>query len=230
MRVGLGPRFLIEAGFIIAVAVVAGIERLRTLLIVVLMAAAWGIVFVVEFLSARVGAAGRAAQGAQAVSTGDLVETSGTATRVQPQARVHAEQEPEPAREPDTSPSPRPEPAQPVPEWPKPAPEHPEPPPEPPQIAAVAPPPEPETTVEPEPEAEPEPQVVSLSARSTAPREWNLWELERVAREESGDTARDEERSFLLMYLREFAAADGMLPADFDAVVREAFGDVLHAV
>ena len=39
----------------------------------------------------------------------------------------------------------------------------------------------------------------------------------------------DEERTFLLMYLREFANADGVLPADFDAVVRESFGDVLDA-
>jgi hypothetical protein len=31
------------------------------------------------------------------------------------------------------------------------------------------------------------------------------------------------------MYLREFANADGVLPADFDAVVRESFGDVLDA-
>jgi hypothetical protein len=31
------------------------------------------------------------------------------------------------------------------------------------------------------------------------------------------------------MYLREFANADGNLPSDFDAVVRESFGDVLDA-
>jgi hypothetical protein len=32
------------------------------------------------------------------------------------------------------------------------------------------------------------------------------------------------------MYLREFAGPDGTLPADFDALVRESFGDVLHSV
>ena len=32
------------------------------------------------------------------------------------------------------------------------------------------------------------------------------------------------------MYLREFAGPDGMLPADFDGLVRDAFGDVLHTV
>ncbi|HWJ44729.1 MAG TPA: hypothetical protein VNR63_05020, partial [Gaiellaceae bacterium] len=44
----LGPRFLIQAGFIIAVAVVAGIERLDTWTIILLVAAAWLIVAAVE--------------------------------------------------------------------------------------------------------------------------------------------------------------------------------------
>jgi len=77
-----------------------------------------------------------------------------------------------------------------------------------------------------------EPRVVAMTPRSLGvPQRWNLWELERVAREQSGpDAIRDEERSFLLMYLREFADADGVLPTSFDGVVREAFGDVLDAV
>ena len=67
-------------------------------------------------------------------------------------------------------------------------------------------------------------------ARRCAPREWNLWELERMTREIAGaDAARDEERSFLLMYLREFADPDGMLPVTFDPLVRETFGDLLGA-
>ena len=74
------------------------------------------------------------------------------------------------------------------------------------------------------PEAE---RVVQLPAR-TEPREWNLWELERVARDAAGaDAARDEERSFLLMYLREFADPDGMLSVTFDPLVRETFAEVL---
>jgi hypothetical protein len=93
--------------------------------------------------------------------------------------------------------------------------------------------PEPEPPPEPEPEPEPPPAaepVVPLPVRSQ-PREWNLWELERVTREAAGaDAARDEERSFLLMYLREFADPDGMLPVTFDQLVRETFGDVLGAV
>ena len=73
--------------------------------------------------------------------------------------------------------------------------------------------------------------VVPLAPRRVEPREWNLWELERIVREQSGtDVARDEERSFLLMYLREFASPDGLLPVDFDAVVRESFGDTLDAI
>jgi hypothetical protein len=94
---------------------------------------------------------------------------------------------------------------------------------------------EPEPPPEPEPEPEPEPPpaaepVVPLPV-GAEPRGWNLWELERVTREAAGaDAARDEERSFLLMYLREFADPDGMLPVTFDQLVRETFGDVLGAV
>ena len=106
--------------------------------------------------------------------------------------------------------------------------------------------PEPEVTPGPEPEPEPErdtdalseppppepPRVPAFTARSLdVPQRWNVWELERLAREQSGaDAIRDEERSFLLMYLREFADADGVLPTSFDGVVRETFGDALDAV
>lgn len=92
--------------------------------------------------------------------------------------------------------------------------------------------PEPEREPEPEPEHEPEPErVVSYLPVSDTPREWNLWELERAARDHGGDdVAQNEERSYLLMYLREFAGHDGILPADFGALVRESFGDVLHRV
>jgi hypothetical protein len=98
--------------------------------------------------------------------------------------------------------------------------------------APVVPLPAPEPGPEPEPEPPPgaaEPAVTLPTGAE--PREWNLWELERVVREAAGaDAARDEERSFLLMYLREFADADGLLPVTFDPLVREAIGDVLGAV
>jgi hypothetical protein len=123
---------------------------------------------------------------------------------------------------------------------------------DPPSTSAESPSPEPEPAPEPEvtpgpdlePDQEPDadvppeqpppeqPRVAAFTARSLdVPQRWNVWELERLAREQSGaDAIRDEERSFLLMYLREFADADGVLPTSFDGVVREAFGDALDAV
>lgn len=147
---GLRPRFLIEAGFIVAVAIAAGLADLSTWTIVGVVAAAWILVALVELVVWK-------------------------RTR-------------EPAREaPDPSPSPEP------------------------------------ILIRPKFEA---PEAVP-----DAPREWNLWELERLARATAGsDAARDEERGYILMYLRDFANADGALPADFDVVVRESFGDVLDAV
>ena len=60
------------------------------------------------------------------------------------------------------------------------------------------------------------------------PQEWNVWEIERLARERSGvDPARDEEWGYLLIYLREFASPDGALSTDFDALVRESFGELI---
>jgi hypothetical protein len=63
---------------------------------------------------------------------------------------------------------------------------------------------------------------------SGPPRAWNIWELQRVARERPGDE-RQEEWSAILMHLREFANADGELPIDFDGLVRESFAGVLEA-
>jgi hypothetical protein len=63
-----------------------------------------------------------------------------------------------------------------------------------------------------------------------APRRWNVWELERAARRAAGNARLDEEHAYLLLYLREFAASDGSLPADFDAFVRDSFGGLLDTV
>ncbi len=61
-----------------------------------------------------------------------------------------------------------------------------------------------------------------------APRAWNLWEIERLLRDSAGsDPAREEERNYLLMYLRDFASPDGILPLDFDSLVRESFGELV---
>ena len=60
-------------------------------------------------------------------------------------------------------------------------------------------------------------------------REWNIWELERRAREQAGDAGRDQEWAALFMHLRQFANADGVLPKQFDGLVRESFSTLIQA-
>jgi hypothetical protein len=60
-------------------------------------------------------------------------------------------------------------------------------------------------------------------------REWNLWDLERRAREQAGSEARDEEWSALFLQLRQFASAEGVLPTEFDDLVRESFAELIQA-
>jgi hypothetical protein len=60
-------------------------------------------------------------------------------------------------------------------------------------------------------------------------REWNIWELERRARAQAGDPARDQEWAALFMHLRQFANADGVLPTQFDGLVRESFSTLIQA-
>jgi hypothetical protein len=72
---------------------------------------------------------------------------------------------------------------------------------------------------------EKERSVVRLDDRQTGEsRRWNLWELERAARDRPDVSAQETEaRSLLLLHLRQFAAPDGLLPAEFDGLVRESF-------
>ncbi len=203
----VGSRFLIEAGFIIAVAVVAGFERLSTLWIIAVVASAWIIVAIVEIVvwGRQVVARQPRAVGPAATESELPAVVPASPVRVQTQPPVESQREPEP--EPATEPSR-----------------------ESPRIVAVPSPapPEPEPQPEPEPDAA---RVVAFIQANDGPREWNLWELERAARDHAtDDVARNEERSYLLMYLREFAGPDGVLPTDFDGLVRDAFGDVLHTV
>jgi hypothetical protein len=202
----VGSRFLIEAGFIIAVAVVAGIERLSTWWIIAVVAGAWLIVAAVEI---GFWARGVVRRQPQAPAEPESAFTPAPAY-VEPVPTVVIP--PVPAAE--TPPKPESDPA---------------PPPSVPHITAAPPlPPEPEPERVPEPVEEPAPAVAYLPM-SDSPREWNLWELERATRDHAGDdVARNEERSYLLMYLREFAGPDGVLPTDFDGLVRDAFGDVLQ--
>jgi hypothetical protein len=70
------------------------------------------------------------------------------------------------------------------------------------------------------------PRPPARAAVKPAPRtpvHWNVWSLERVAR----DHPEAEELEFLVLSLRQFADAAGQLPTDFDALVRESFGDLL---
>ena len=212
----VGSRFLVEAGFIIAVAVIAGIERLSTWWIIAVVAGAWLIVAAVEIAVWARNVVARQPQAVDEPADLEPAPTPAYASRppvvVRPQPSVEA-REAEPGSETEREPEPEPTRE-----------------PEPPRIVAVpALPAEPEA--EPEPEAEEPERVVAFLPANDSPREWNLWELERAARDHGGDdVARNEERSYLLMYLREFAGPDGILPADFDALVRESFGDVLHSV
>lgn len=77
---------------------------------------------------------------------------------------------------------------------------------------------EPAPDLEPEPQPEPEP--------SSAPREWNIWELQRLVRERPDDD-RHEEWAALIASLRDFARVDGTLPGEFDELVRDSFGELL---
>jgi hypothetical protein len=184
-------RFLLEAGFIILVAAAAGLARLSTLWIGLVMFGAWLLVAFVE----RAGSRGR--------------------------PRRQATEEPAPEVESEPEPQPEPEPA--AVEAPDPEPE-PELTPEPePVLVSVPSLPDPE----PDPEPEPPPAVVPLMLRDPTPRAWNLWQLEHLAATKDGDAARVEERALLLLHMRQFANAAGDLPAEFDPLVREAFGSDL---
>ncbi|HZT92586.1 MAG TPA: hypothetical protein VFA05_11155 [Gaiellaceae bacterium] len=142
------------------------------------------------------------------------------ATNPEAQAADVREPEPEPERAPEADEARAPGPEA----KPEPAPE--------PEAAHE---PEPEPVPEPEPEPEPAPPPEPLPVPEPAPtpepavaaaRTWNVWELERRLRDAGGG---DEEQEFLLLYLRDFAGPDGALPADFDGLVRESFGDLVEA-
>jgi hypothetical protein len=65
-------------------------------------------------------------------------------------------------------------------------------------------------------------------AEEAGPQAWNIWELERRAREAGrAHPDRAGEWSALFVHLREYADADGTLPEAFDALVRESFADLL---
>ena len=164
----------------------------------------------------------------------------------QPESRPEPEPEPAPEPEPERAPLPSPPEPEPAPP-PPPAPESP---PEPVFAAPVqaeppparaeplrsrllrlrsVPSPPPEAAPEPAAAAPATPSVVEFRPRTIEPREWNLWDLERIAREEVREhPERRDEWSYLFLHLREFAQADGSLPTEFDGLVRESFAGMLE--
>jgi hypothetical protein len=88
--------------------------------------------------------------------------------------------------------------------------------------------PRPEPTQQ-QPAPAPEASVVAFRPRVLEPRSWNLWDLERIAREAGREhPERRDEWSYLFLNLRQFAHADGSLPAEFDGLVRESFAGLLE--
>jgi len=152
-----------------------------------------------------------------------------------PAPEPEAEPEPEP---PKAEPTPEPEPELPALDEAPPAPEPKEPVSEAQsrwarrkRLRAVPPPPEPAPAGPPLAAAAPQAdsQVVPLPQRSYAPRQWNIWDLERLARAEASEHPEQrDEWAFLFVHLRQFANADGVLPTEFDSLVRESFGGLLE--
>jgi hypothetical protein len=252
-------RFALEAAFLIVVAAGAAMARLSPLGIIGVMLVAWLLVALIERASSREQAKAFAgpAEEPPAPLTEEPEVASGRAwlfgrrRREEPEAvpspeaaleerpsRAHVTRlEPEPVAETEViveaAPAPvvtkrplelpgleQPEPeAEPEPEQePEPVPVAEAPPPPPP------PPPEPaDMPAAPAYQAPPEPEPPA------APREWNLWDLERKAKEQAGEAARDEEWSALFVHLRQFANAEGVLPMEFDDLVRESFGELIQA-
>lgn len=271
MLARLWPRFALEACFLVAVALAAGLLDLSWQEIVGVMAAAYLLTVAVELGTWRLRrpapaqatplAAGTTVQALEAEPLLSEPVTSSVRVLDEPPPRPEEDEErleeiapaeePEPPQaeaEPEAKPEPEPEPEageaepepvmeEPEPEAeeaepelePEPEPDEPEPEPEPVRLAPV-PDPEPEPVPAREPEPEPQPAAVATLPPPAAPQEWNLWELERLVREAAADDpAREQELGYLVVYLREFASPDGLLPAEFDDLVRDSFGDLLAA-
>jgi hypothetical protein len=241
MRGGTAARFAIEAAFLVGVAVVLGSLNQRWPVILPAMAAALAVTYVSEWTAARVRRTGKVPSRAEPATAG---LEGGAALLPEPASSLEAvararplEKVPEQLPEPVAEAQPEPEPPAPVvPEPPAPEPEpvaaEPVPPPTAPEpvpvlVAVPAPPPEPPVEEPALAPAAAAPEVV-VQLPSRGPQEWNLWDLERLTREHSGgDAFRNEERAYLLVYLREFANPDGVLPVDFDGLVRESFGELV---
>jgi hypothetical protein len=247
-------RFAAEAGFLVLVAVGAALAELRPLAIIILMACAWLLVALIERASSR--ETGSAEDEVDPVS--DFAPAPAPLPATEPReayrwlfwrrAKAQMEELPSPSASLEERPArshvrrlePEPEPVQ--------TPATAEPPPGPDQSGpAVTKRPlelpgleEPTSPGEPAP-AQSRSRFLQRPGRAVAPpvppsppppppaKEWNIWDLERRAREQAGDAIRDEEWSALFTHLRAFASADGVLPKEFDHLVRESFGQLIEA-
>jgi hypothetical protein len=230
MRRVFGPRTVVEAAFLVAVPVVAAAIGSGMWTIIAASAVAYLLIFVLEATLWREGRTAPSLPGLRLPARHVVVEQP--EPQAQPADTVESVesvvvQRPAAPEPPAPEPQAVPEPAPPAP-VPAPAPVA-----ERPALAAVPelepePEPEPEPAPEPPPTAAP-PAVVPIGV-GAGPRQWNLWDLERLTREHAGsDPLHNEERQFLLLYLREFADGDGLLPVDFDGLVRESFGELVGA-
>jgi len=247
-------RLLALAGFLLTVALALWLAELRPLLVIILMAAALAVAWAVEWLSWRQEVPRLVAEGPAENEAADGVEAGAHPAEpeeaptglpvpvepVPPPFELPAPPPPVRPAEPEPLLEPPPPPATPPEPEPPPAVPEPHPPPRPPLRPVPTPPPEPLPPPPTPPErvpaaAEPmgpaaQSDVVDLRTRATvAPRRWNLWDLERRARDEQPrDPDRYEEWSYLFVHLRQFATPDGSLPMEFDGLVRESFGDLLE--
>jgi hypothetical protein len=197
-------RFVFEAAFLLLVALGAALMELRPLGIILLLACALLLVALIERASSR--EAQRAPIDEEAAE--ELTEV-GAAELGAPSEEVSAQPEEVPGPVVTKSPLDLPGLEQPPVSIPAPRPRR--------SLARAA-----------RGVAEPPAQPPAPPAPPPA-REWNLWDLERRAREQSGNAPRDEEWSALFTHLRVFANADGVLPKEFDELVRESFGELIEA-
>jgi outer membrane biosynthesis protein TonB len=216
----LGPRFVPEALFIVGVAILAALLEVPIPAAIGLTLVAWILVVGVELALARQGRRTAGAAVGEPPATALPVEpapvdVAPATVPVEPEHDAQVEEEPNPDPDPDPAPQPEPEP--------KPEPERV---PAPPQLSVV---PELEPDPDPDPDPEPRPVAAVVELRPAEPREWNVWDLERRARDRAGiDASRDQEWSYLLLYLREFASPEGTLPEKFDPLVRESFRELIE--
>jgi hypothetical protein len=222
-----GIRFAGETAFLILVALGLGLAEFDPVVIGVVMFVAWVLVALLERASSK--EAARAAEAEPELAPEPPAHVERVEVEPVPVDVAVQKSEPEPDAEPEPEPTvsersarailasgPPPLPAEP----PKPAKQ------KPPRRRLVERRPEPKAPPPPPPEPEHEPEHEPEPAVQGPPREWNLWELQRAALG-GPDDARQEEWTALLIHLREFANADGDLPTEFDALVRESFADVL---